>query len=347
MHTGSRRVVMSILQNYMLRNSIDRALLQTQTLPVNFANNLSKGAFRQQERSIFTATAYANGQTSSNSSQNATEISSSRSGPPSQAQLDEEAWNKLNQLKEGLQTKNEYFQKYKDKFQKLETTAPRELLAKLEQLDDQKQDHLKRLKTAEKISKKPRSLNDVMRVDSLVNLDRQDVVNLWQEFHRHKEGLLGAVMSGVVYDKMKTLASVHKLFVMPLPRQDGYEFFFMQFDDNTFHFTPLILYQTHQESAPVAVRLINYTDLKSGKDLVLLRGEYDPKCMKAEDAHFLAVQTNFYYGETNESRLALLEKFSKEPHLFDHMSLIDELKRIQETHAQLFEFEPTEKSGSS
>lgn len=66
---------------------------------------------------------------------------------------------------------------------------------------------------------------------------------------------------------------------MPLPRTDGYEFFFMQFEDNTFHFTPLILYQTHRDSAPVALKLINYIDLKSDKDLVLLRGEYDPKCL--------------------------------------------------------------------
>ncbi len=66
---------------------------------------------------------------------------------------------------------------------------------------------------------------------------------------------------------------------MPLPRTDGYEFFFMQFEGNTFHFTPLILYQTHKESAPVALKLINYVDLKQDKDLVLLRGEYDSKCL--------------------------------------------------------------------
>lgn len=30
---------------------------------------------------------------------------------------------------------------------------------------------------------------------------------LWQEFHRKKDGLLGAVMSGSVFEKMKDLAS--------------------------------------------------------------------------------------------------------------------------------------------
>lgn len=53
----------------------------------------------------------------------------------------------------------------------------------------------------------------------------------------------------------------------------------MQFEDNTFHFTQLIMYQSHQDNAPVALRLINYTDLKNDKDLVLLRGEYDTKSL--------------------------------------------------------------------
>lgn len=70
------------------------------------------------------------------------------------------------------------------------------------------------------------------------------------------------------------------------------------------------------------------------------------RIQKAQHAHFLAVQTNFYFGETNDSRLALLEKFTKAPDQFTHLDLIDELKRIQETHAQLFEFEPTNKATS-
>ncbi len=70
------------------------------------------------------------------------------------------------------------------------------------------------------------------------------------------------------------------------------------------------------------------------------------RIQKAEHAHFLAVQTNFYFGETNDSRLALLEKFTKAPDEFNHLDLIDELKKIQETHAQLFEFEPSNKATS-
>jgi len=337
---GSRRIAMSLLQNYMLRNSIDRAFLNRSSVTgVASLTRPSVGIFSVAGRNMSTSGASCGHSTSDRGSS-----SSGGNGHELHVEpLDQESLSKLNELKQGLQMKNEYFEKYKDKLSKLETAAPRELLARLEQLNDAKKDQVRRLKTAEKAAKKPAVLNDVMHMDSLKNLDRIDIVNLWQEFHRHKEGLLAAVMSGTVYDKMSNLASVHKLFVMPLPRPDGYEFFFMQFEHNTFHFTPLIMYQKHQDSAPVALRLINYVDLKTEKDLVLLRGEYDAKLLRAEDAHFLAVQTNFYYGEVNESRLSLLEKFTKEPDQFKHLDLIDELKKIQETHAQLFEFEPVSK----
>lgn len=317
---GSRRGVMSLLQNFVLRNSIDRALLGNTTSNVTAVPDCSLFGIRafsrayQCERQMSTKT------------------------PTEEQTSDQESLEKLNALKEALQSKNEYFEKYKDKFKNLEKSSPRELLARLEQLDDMKRDHVKRLKSIEEMSRKPQTLNDVMHMDSLKNLEREDIVYLWQEFHRHKEGLLAAVMSSAVYDKMAELASVHKMFVMPLPRADGYEFFFMQFENNTFHFTPLIMYQQHRDSAPMALRLINYIDLKSSKDLVLLRGEYDPKCLKAEDAHFLAVQTNFYFGETNDSRLGLLKSFTTTPATFQHTDLIDELRKIQETHAHLFEF---------
>lgn len=89
------------------------------------------------------------------------------------------------------------------------STAPRELLARLEQLEDQKSDYIRKLKTAEKVARKPRvyknnllfgasstnnmklradrvlnisfyfqSLNDVMHMDSLKNLEREDIVNV-------------------------------------------------------------------------------------------------------------------------------------------------------------------------
>jgi ATP synthase F1 complex assembly factor 1 len=69
---------------------------------------------------------------------------------------------------------------------------------------------------------------------------------------------------------------------MPLPRDDGFEFFLVQYMNKTFHFTPLIAYQTHKENAPEVLRLICYTDLQESKDLVLMRGEFTKNILVIE-----------------------------------------------------------------
>lgn len=149
--------------------------------------------------------------------------------------------------------------------------------------------------------------------------------------------------------------------MLPLPREHGYEFLFVQYMNNAFHFTPLIAYQAHKENAPECFRLIKYTDLKTSKDLVLMRGEFDKNLMVScnsimqlcsrisirlllilqttKDAHILSVQINFYYGETSDSRKNLLESFSRRPGTFQHQDLIEELKKLQLSHPHLFEFD--------
>jgi len=64
------------------------------------------------------------------------------------------------------------------------------------------------------------------------------------------------------------------------------------------------------------------------------------------DAHILAVQTNFFYGEISDSRKKLLDTFTSTPNSFDHMKLIDEFKILQESYPHLFEFENLSPSSS-
>ncbi len=58
-----------------------------------------------------------------------------------------------------------------------------------------------------------------------------------------------------------------------------------------------------------------------------------------KDAHIISVQINFYYGETSDSRKKLLELFSRQPDTFEYMDLIEELKKLQQSHSHLFEFD--------
>lgn len=59
-----------------------------------------------------------------------------------------------------------------------------------------------------------------------------------------------------------------------------------------------------------------------------MRGEFDKDVIDAKEAQCLANQLQLYYGQNNENKLNLLEKFVKKPDEFKHMDLIAELERI-------------------
>ena len=64
-------------------------------------------------------------------------------------------------------------------------------------------------------------------------------------------------------------------FLFPLPRDQGYEFFVVQFLGKEAHFTSLINYQAHKENAPECLNMMHYTELANTKGIVLMVGEYD------------------------------------------------------------------------
>lgn len=108
MHSGgSRRAVMNLLQNYMLRNSIDRYLIGGTSV----MSGISRSATTTGARNLTTTMSHKGEPGSSYPNGNI----------PPEPPLDKESLSKLNQLKEGLQSKNEYFEKYKQKLTKLES----------------------------------------------------------------------------------------------------------------------------------------------------------------------------------------------------------------------------------
>ena len=64
-------------------------------------------------------------------------------------------------------------------------------------------------------------------------------------------------------------------FLFPLPRDQGYEFFVVQFLGQEAHFTSLINYQAHKENAPECLNMMHYTEMAESKGIVLMVGEYD------------------------------------------------------------------------
>ena len=79
----------------------------------------------------------------------------------------------------------------------------------------------------------------------------------------------------------------------------------------------------------MALTIHHFDELVDSKDVVLMRGEFDPNVFSAVEAQFLSMQMQLYYGEkTKPSKRRLLHLFNHEPKHFHYMDVVAELDTI-------------------
>lgn len=172
-----------------------------------------------------------------------------------------------------------------------------------------------------------KKLTDIMKMELIEDKNVEEIAQIWIEYHKTKD-VLAATLTTDQYDMLTARAKEHPIFLLPLPRSEGFEFIMLQFAANTVHFTPLLAYQVHHENAPECLTLVHYTEMRD-KGIVLMRGEYDTKVLTAQEAQCLANELQMFYYKTDENKLKLLQTFTKNPDEFKHMDLIKEVENIQ------------------
>lgn len=243
-----------------------------------------------------------------------------------------------------MKESNPYFDKYARKIAAVQQSSPEEFLAKLEKVEkeaskpkfgptEQARDYSGLLNPKAPLAKKPqedaahKQLGDIMKLDLIEQRSAEEIQQIWLQYHQGKE-VICATIPLEQYDLMMERAKKYPVFILPIPRSQGYEFMMLQFFANTIHFTPLINYQVHKENAPECLNITLYTELRS-KGLVLMRGEYDTKVINAQEAQCLANQLQMYYSQQSESKVGLLETFTYKPAQFKHMDVIEELNNLK------------------
>lgn len=185
-----------------------------------------------------------------------------------------------------------------------------------------------------------------MKTDLLEDKSAEEIKQIWMEYHKDKDVLVAAIPSES-YKLLSQRGEQFPLFILPLPRTQGFEFYLLQFSNNTIHFTPLICYQVsslcmetcsatelafpvqvHKENAPECLSLVHYTEFSEKLGVVLMRGEYDSKVINAQEAQCLVNQLQLYYAQSDEKKLALLERFNLKPDDFKHTDVITELENL-------------------
>lgn len=81
-----------------------------------------------------------------------------------------------------------------------------------------------------------------MKVDLLKDKTADEIKEIWLQYHKQKDVLVATIPTET-FNLLTKRSSEHPLFILPIPRSQGFEFFLLQFAGNTVHFTPLLCYQ--------------------------------------------------------------------------------------------------------
>ncbi|XP_002137103.2 ATP synthase mitochondrial F1 complex assembly factor 1 [Drosophila pseudoobscura] len=241
---------------------------------------------------------------------------------------------------EKLKESNPYYWKYAEKIAKIQQTSAEEFLDRVERVVNpikdgqiQARSYSELLNPKQELAKQEaaelphKKLSDIMKLELLADKSAEELSQIWIEYHKTKD-VLAATLTKAQYETLMGRAKEHPIFLLPLPRSEGFEFFLLQFAANTVHFTPLLAYQVHHENAPECLTVVHYTEVQD-KGVVLMRGEYDTKVLTAQEAQCLANELQMFYYKTDESKMKLLETFTKSPDEFKHTDLIKEVENIQ------------------
>lgn len=110
------------------------------------------------------------------------------------------------------------------------------------------------------LAKKPaeiphKRLEDIMKVELVTDKTAEEIKLIWLEYHKQKEVLIATIPVDQ-YDRQMERGKQHPMFIVPLPRSEGFEFFLFQFAANTVHFTPLLCYQVSCGLVPCTENLL-------------------------------------------------------------------------------------------
>ncbi|KAJ3347686.1 hypothetical protein HDU91_006723 [Kappamyces sp. JEL0680] len=175
-----------------------------------------------------------------------------------------------------------------------------------------------------------KSLDEILKLDLVKDQSAEDIGKIWNLYHSTRNALSAALDSGF-YEKLYAKSKKHPMFVLPLPRDDGYEMLLLQFQGHQVYFTPLVEYQLKKENAKPSFSITFYTELSKDKDVVLMLGELaDPNgSLTLKDAQNLIYQLQIFYVTGSPAQKAMVEKFWTDPANFSYEELIESLTKLE------------------
>lgn len=134
------------------------------------------------------------------------------------------------------------------------------------------------------------------------------VLAIWNEYHQKQHHNISDVWSTTDFEKLQTVSKeAGKIFIFPVPRDEGYFSVISQIQGNHILFTYLEDFKSNPHGAQPYLVITFYKELSKLQDLVLVRGDVMPGSLDNEESFRLLNLIKKYYLEESE----VISNFSK------------------------------------
>ena len=178
-------------------------------------------------------------------------------------------------------------------------------------------------------STSPKSLNELMKLESLEGKTSTEIESIWLEFHEHEAYRVASVMSRSEWQRFSTNAKQSPLFVLPITKPGGgYLSMLSQTQLPLILLTTVDEFRTQLTSAPAHLTLTIYSELES-KDLILLRGDIiNDKTISKPEARLLTELLRAFYSSDADYKAPSIgpHAFNHSPGSFSFEDLLSKLK---------------------
>ncbi|KAL6054221.1 ATP synthase mitochondrial F1 complex assembly factor 1 [Balamuthia mandrillaris] len=171
----------------------------------------------------------------------------------------------------------------------------------------------------------PDSLDQLVHMDLFTQETPEKITSLWVNYHQKKPCVVASIPAPT-YDRLKERLAECPMFVLPIPRGEGFVTAFMQAHSahDTINFTFLDEYKQKGSQAEPFMCMKYYTELAESKGLVLCRGDVETAMLTTVEAQYLTNQLQLYYL-AEEDKYRLVHTFNHKPQLFDYNLILDPL----------------------
>lgn len=180
-----------------------------------------------------------------------------------------------------------------------------------------------------------RTMESYIDVDKILELPNEHIQVIWKARFELDPRNLHAVLTSEQFAKIYVNAFKNPSFILPIPKGDGYEMHFVQWQfvgPETTHcmITTVAEYKLHKEYAKPHTSITFHQELIANKNLVLMNGYCETESsLSMDEAQLLVLNVQRFYGgvgneEGAATRQKLLQDFTSGTETFDMDALVKE-----------------------